>query len=172
MIEGIMWAIAAGVMLGLYALPEKYTRGFEYENTWGLFFLVTMFVVPFIAAYLLLDGLKIFTLIHTDVLVKMAVASLLWGVGIIMWGKAINHIGLSLGFSIFIGTLIFIGSLIPWFVDSAGKFTVNLPSLNVLFTIRNIFLLLSYYILNETCANGEHNLLAEYLRNKVLKELT
>ena len=135
MIEGIIWAIAAGVMLGLYALPEKYTRGFEYENTWGLFFMVTMFLVPFIAAYLLLDGLKIFTLVHTDVLVKMAIASLLWGVGIIMWGKAINHIGLSLGFSIFIGTLIFIGSLIPWFVDSAGKFSVNLPSINVLFTI-------------------------------------
>ena len=130
-----MWAIAAGVMLGLYALPEKYTRGFEYENTWGLFFLVTMFFVPFIAAYLLLDGLKIFTLVDADVLVKMAIASLLWGIGIIMWGKAINHIGLSLGFSIFIGTLIFIGSLIPWFIDSAGKFAVNLPSPSVLFTI-------------------------------------
>ena len=100
MIEGIIWAVAAGVMLGLYALPEKYTRGFEYENTWGLFFLITMFIVPFIAAYLLLDGLKIFTLIESDVLLKMAVASLLWGVGIIMWGKAINHIGLSLGLSL------------------------------------------------------------------------
>ena len=43
----------------------------------------------------------------------MGVASLLWGIGIILWGKAINHIGLSLGFSIFIGTLILIGSLIP-----------------------------------------------------------
>ena len=43
MIEGIIWAVAAGVMLGLYALPEKYTREFEYENTWGLFFLITMY---------------------------------------------------------------------------------------------------------------------------------
>ena len=129
MIEGIIWAVAAGVMLGLYALPEKYTREFEYENTWGLFFLITMFIVPFIAAYLLLDGLKIFTLIDSDVLLKMAVASLLWGVGIIMWGKAINHIGLSLGFSIFIGTLILIGSLIPWFLDR------SLPASNVLYTI-------------------------------------
>ena len=35
MIEGIIWAISAGLLLGLYALPEKYTKGFEYENTWG-----------------------------------------------------------------------------------------------------------------------------------------
>ena len=122
MIEGIIWAIAAGVMLGLYALPEKYTRGFEYENTWGLFFMVTMFLVPFIAAYLLLDGLKIFTLVHTDVLVKMAIASLLWGVGIIMWGKAINHIGLSLGFSIFIGYIQLLPKLINFV---SGNFLID-----------------------------------------------
>ena len=68
----------------------------------------------------MLDGLQIFTLIESQILIKMGVASLLWGIGIILWGKAINHIGLSLGFSIFIGTLILIGSLIPWFIDSAG----------------------------------------------------
>jgi uncharacterized membrane protein YidH (DUF202 family) len=34
-----------------------------------------------------------------------------------MWSKAINHIGLSLGFSIFIGTVILIGSLLPFIVD-------------------------------------------------------
>jgi L-rhamnose-H+ transport protein len=135
MIEGVLWAISAGLLLGLYALPEKYTKGFEYENTWGLFFLITMFTVPLLSSYILLDGLKIYSLIGFQVLLKMSVASLLWGIGIIMWGKAINHIGLSLGFSLFIGTLILIGSLIPWFIDSTGKFGMNFPNLNVLSTI-------------------------------------
>lgn len=34
-----------------------------------------------------------------------------------MWGKAIHHIGVSLGFSLFIGTVILVGSLLPFFVD-------------------------------------------------------
>ncbi|MFL2876908.1 MAG: L-rhamnose/proton symporter RhaT [Pontiellaceae bacterium] len=135
MIEGIIWAILAGLLLGLYALPEKYTKGFEYENTWGLFFLITMFIVPLISSYILLDGLKIYALIESQILIKMGIASLLWGIGIILWGKAINHIGLSLGFSIFIGTLILIGSLIPWFIDSIGGFGMNFPSFKVLSTI-------------------------------------
>ena len=39
MTEGVLWAIFAGLMLGLYALPEKFTKDFKYENTWSLFFL-------------------------------------------------------------------------------------------------------------------------------------
>jgi len=45
-----------------------------------------------------------------------------------MWGKAINHIGLSLGFSLFIGTVILVGSIIPFFVD-------GMPSENTFYTI-------------------------------------
>ena len=135
MLEGIIWAVSAGIMLGLYALPEKFTRNFSYENTWSLFFVITMFIVPYIAAVLLLNGLQIFGMISSSVLVKMGIASLLWGIGVVLWGKAISHIGLSLGFSIFIGTLIFIGSLIPWFIDASGNFQINLPDNNILFTI-------------------------------------
>jgi len=38
-----------------------------------------------------------------------------------LWGKAINYIGVSLGFSLFIGTAILIGSLLPLIVDGLPK---------------------------------------------------
>lgn len=118
MIEGIVLAIFAGVMLGLYALPEKFTADFKYENTWSLFFILTMFVVPIIASIGLIDGFSdIFGNMPRDIWIKMALSSFLWGTGVMMWGKAINHIGLSLGFSIFIGTVILVGSLLPFLVD-------------------------------------------------------
>jgi len=50
---GIITAIAAGIMLGLYALPEKYTKDFEFENTWGLMFFINMLIVPVIAGFVL-----------------------------------------------------------------------------------------------------------------------
>jgi len=129
MIAGIIWAIIAGIMLGLYALPEKFTKDFQFENTWGLMFTINMVVVPLIAGFLLINGFgEVLGSLSSDILLKMAIASILWGIGVMMWGKAINYIGLSLGFSIFIGTVILVGSLLPFIVD-------GLPPSNVFNTI-------------------------------------
>lgn len=129
MIEGVLWSIFAGLMLGLYALPEKFTKEFEFENTWGLFFMINTFIIPNIAAYFMVDNFtEILGAIPTTVLVGMGVASFLWGIGVMMWGKAINYIGLSLGFSLFIGTIILIGSLIPFMID-------GIPEMHVFATI-------------------------------------
>lgn len=129
MIEGILLAIGAGLMLGLYALPEKYTKDFKFENTWGLFFILTMFLVPIVASLTLINDFStVFASVPTDILLKMAGASILWGIGVMMWGKAINHIGLSLGFSLFIGTVILIGSILPFVVE-------GLPPKNTFITI-------------------------------------
>ena len=143
MITGIIWAVLAGLMLGLYALPEKFTKDFEFENTWSLFFAINTFVIPNIAAFTLIDGFgEVLASIPAGVLMGMVVASLLWGIGVMMWGKAINHIGLSLGFSIFIGTIILVGSLIPFMVD-------GLPTMNVFSTIlAGIFVVLIGVIAN------------------------
>ncbi|MEO1009959.1 MAG: L-rhamnose/proton symporter RhaT [Bacteroidota bacterium] len=143
MTEGVLWAIFAGLMLGLYALPEKFTKNFKYENTWSLFFLLTMFVVPILASLILIQGFgDIFLNMPTGIWIKMGLASFLWGIGVMLWSKAINYIGLSLGFSIFIGTVILVGSLLPFIVD-------GLPPTNVLsFILLGILVVLLGIILN------------------------
>lgn len=114
MFIGIAAALLAGTMLGLYALPGKYTQDFEEENKWSLFFILTMFVVPLVATFALMKNVgEVYSGIDSSVLQTMIVSSFLWGVGVMMWGKAIDHIGLSLGFSLFIGTVILIGSILP-----------------------------------------------------------
>jgi drug/metabolite transporter (DMT)-like permease len=115
MLVGVLWALIGGLMLGLYALPGKFTKDFKEENTWGLFFMLTMFVVPLIATFVMMDGVgDIYgTEDIRNALPVMVVTSVLWGIGVMMWGKAIHHIGVSLGFSLFIGTVIFIGSILP-----------------------------------------------------------
>ncbi|WP_089892785.1 L-rhamnose/proton symporter RhaT [Kriegella aquimaris] len=159
MTEGVLWAIFAGLMLGLYALPEKFTKGFKYENTWSLFFLLTMFVVPIIASVTLIQGFgEIFGNMPTDIWIKMGLTSFLWGIGVMMWSKAINHIGLSLGFSIFIGTIILVGSLLPFIED-------GLPPSNVLtFILVGILVVLLGVILN-----GKAGLLREKDEAKLKK---
>lgn len=143
-------------MLGLYALPEKFTKDFKYENTWSLFFILTMFVVPIIASVTLIDGFStIFSEMPTDILVKMGLASFLWGIGVMMWSKAINYIGLSLGFSLFIGTVILVGSLLPFIVE-------DLPPANKLTYI----LIGLFIVLIGIFANGKAGYIREKVENK------
>lgn len=126
MIEGILWAVGAGIMLGLYALPEKYIKGYKYENTWFLFFFMALIVMPIISGFGLINNFTaVLSSIPLDKLVLMIGCSFLWGVGVQLWSKAINYIGVSLGFSIFIGAVIMIGSALPFIVD-------GLPSENSL----------------------------------------
>ncbi len=118
MIIGVFWALLAGIMLGLYALPSKFVKDFDFENTWSLFFILTMFAVPIITTLTFLKGaVEIFTQMPGSKLAVVVIVSFLWGCGVMMWGKAINHIGISLGFSLFIGTVILIGSILPWFIE-------------------------------------------------------
>lgn len=151
MIEGIIIAVFAGLMLGLYALPEKFTKDFKFENTWGLFFMLTMFAVPIVASVVLINGFSdVVAAIPVDVIYEMAAASFLWGIGVMMWGKAINHIGLSLGFSLFIGTVILIGSLLPFVVD-------GIPPTNTFLTILTGLAV----VLIGVIANGKAGLIRE-----------
>jgi len=121
MFIGITWALIGGLMLGLYALPEKFTKDFKEENTWGLFFMLTMFVVPTIATFVMMSGVRdIYGSAEVrNALPVMVVSSVLWGIGVMMWGKAIHHIGVSLGFSLFIGTVILVGSILPLVIGAA-----------------------------------------------------
>ena len=102
-----------------------------------------MFVTPIIASTSLIEGFsEIFGNMPSSIWIKMALASFLWGIGVMMWSKAINHIGLSLGFSIFIGTVILIGSLLPFIVD-------GLPPTNaLLYILGGILVVLLGIILN------------------------
>jgi L-rhamnose-H+ transport protein len=130
MILGILLAVFAGIILGFYALPEKFTKDYAFENTWGMFFFTAMVIFPLLAlAIYSQDMLTVYGTFTGGDLLKMFISSFLWGVGMMMWGKAINHIGLSLGFSLFIGTIILVGSLLPFLVDGLPEKSVLIPIL-------------------------------------------
>ncbi|UMB61752.1 rhamnose/proton symporter RhaT [Lutibacter sp. A80] len=115
---GILLAISAGAMLGFWAMPEKYIKNYSFENAWGLCYLFMLWIIPSIVAFFMIDGFsEVLSDIGSPVLLKMLIPGFLWGIGMMLWGKAINYIGMSLGFSIFIGTIIVVGSLLPWILS-------------------------------------------------------
>ena len=124
MIGGIGLTLLGALFLGTFALPSKYIKGFAWENTWGAFFLMGMLVVPVGVSALVVKDLWA-TYAHADIsgstiFIVMALGCL-WGCGFCCWGYGLEMVGLSLGYSLTMGTMALVGSMTPFFLGNAEK---------------------------------------------------
>ena len=114
MILGLGILVLAGIGGGTVALPQKFIRMFAWENTWGTFWLLWLVVIPAVVIPCYVND--IWTVWYeagaTTIMIPV-VFGLLWGVGCVTFGIAIPMVGLSLGVSLIVGTVMAIGSLIP-----------------------------------------------------------
>jgi len=124
MIAGIGLTLLGALFLGTFALPSKYIKNYEWENTWGAFFLMGMLVVPVGFSALVVKDLWA-TYSHPDIAtstIAIVVAlGALWGCGFCCWGYGLSMVGLSLGYSLTMGTMALVGSMTPFFLGSADK---------------------------------------------------
>ena len=130
-IIGATWAILGSLFLGTFALPSKYVKGYQWENTWGAFFFFAMLVVPIGIASLTVQGLWAgYENVSGLVIFGVIALSFLWGCGFCCWGYGLSMVGLSLGYSLTMGTMALVGSMVPFFIGSAQK-ALTLPGVTV-----------------------------------------
>jgi L-rhamnose-H+ transport protein len=124
MISAIGLTFLGAFFLGTFALPSKYIKNYAWENTWGAFFLMAMLVVPVGVAIFAVNGLW-GTYTHETIsgmtIFIVMVMGALWGAGFCCWGYGLEMVGLSLGYSLNMGTMALMGSMIPFFLGSADK---------------------------------------------------
>ncbi len=122
MFAGIALAMLGAAFLGTFALPSKYIKNYEWENTWGAFFLFAMLVVPVgFAALVVKDLWASYDGVSGTVIFGVLALSFLWGCGFCCWGYGLSMVGLSLGYSLTMGTMALVGSMVPFFLGSADK---------------------------------------------------
>ena len=89
---GSSFVLLAAVCNGTLALPQKFVKGFAWENTWGAFYLFTMVVIPAVVALLFLkSGLATW---HQAGIVRVAIPiafGFLWGCGMTCFGLGIRR---------------------------------------------------------------------------------
>ncbi len=125
MVTGILLAFLSAVFLGVYALPSKYTKGFAWENTWAGFFFFGMFVIPLIVTFTLVNDLwGIYAQIPSWVFFTMFALSFCWGIGNMLWGYSIDSIGMALAFSLFLGVITSIDTVLPLILVPEGQESV------------------------------------------------
>ena len=132
---GIGWTMLGAVFLGTFALPSKYIKNYAWENTWGAFFFFAMLLVPVGFAMLVVKDLwASYEGVSGLVIFGVIALSAMWGAGFCCWGTGLAMVGLSLGYSLTMGTMALVGSMVPFFLGNADK-AVTLPGMLVIFGI-------------------------------------
>ena len=110
------WAllIAAGAANATFSLPMKFVRRWQWENTWAVWTIFALVVLPATFALVFVPSLP--SIYSGSALRAAATVCLLgvgWGLAQVLFGKAIDSIGIGLAFSIVLGLSAASGTLLP-----------------------------------------------------------
>lgn len=115
--------VLAGFLQGTFFLPMTYTKKWEWAHNWFAFSLLGMLLVNWVIAYFTIDN--IFTIIFQipkNKLIIVLLFGLIWGVGAILFGKAMDLLGMALGYPVIMGINAAAGTIIPALIYSPQIF--------------------------------------------------
>ena len=111
---GIETLIIAGVMNASFTIPMKHARKWAWENTWLAWTIFALVVLPFATALVTIPHLSmVYRSAPLDIILEVAGFGAGWGIAQVFFGLAVDMIGITLAFSIVLGTSAAVGSLIP-----------------------------------------------------------
>ena len=128
---GIATLIFAGVTNASFTMPMKYARKWAWENTWLAWTVFALVVLPSAAALATIPNLSmVYRSATPEIILEVCGFGAGWGVAQVFFGLAVDMIGITLAFSIVLGTSAAVGSLIPMVslhrksLDSAAGYAV------------------------------------------------
>lgn len=111
---GFSLLFLAGAMNGSFTLPMKFTRKWAWENTWAIWTIFALFVFPLLLAYSTVPQLSsAYAQAGVGVVLMVAACGAGWGIAQVLFGLAVEAIGIALTFSVVLGLSAAVGSLIP-----------------------------------------------------------
>jgi L-rhamnose-H+ transport protein len=105
---GLGMTLVAGLLAGNSMLPMKFVRRWQWENTWLVFSLVSLVLIPWALAFALVDRLGP---LYASLPASAYAAPLLFGL-------SVARLGLALGYAIIIALGAVLGTLVPLFVQN------------------------------------------------------
>lgn len=109
-----MLLIVAGLANATFGLPMKYVRRWEWENTWALWSLLALIILPAVLAFSCVPSIPAVYreagAATTGIVFLLGAA---WGLAQVLFGKAMDAIGIGLTFSIVLGLSAAAGSVLP-----------------------------------------------------------
>src|ERR1700676_1956745 len=111
--SGIATLIFAGVTNASFTMPMKYARKWAWENTWLAWTVFALVVLPFAAALATIPNLSmVYRSATPEIILEVCGFGAGWGIAQVLFGLAVDMIGITLAFSVVLGTSAAVGSLI------------------------------------------------------------
>ena len=111
---GLLILILAGVMNASFTLPMKYTRRWAWENTWLAWTIFALLLLPPLVACASVPHLaEVYRAASAHILTQVVLFGAGWGVSQILFGLAVDSIGIALTFSLVLGTSAAVGTIVP-----------------------------------------------------------
>lgn len=114
---GVAEVLVGGVLNGSFVAPMKRMQQWRWENSWLVYSISGLLVVPCVIASLTVPHL-IQTLENSpsSALWQVVLFGLGWGVGSVLFGIGVNRLGLAVGYGIILGLIAPIGTFLPLLV--------------------------------------------------------
>jgi L-rhamnose-H+ transport protein len=122
LVLGIPLSLVAGIFLGTFAWPMKKVRKWQWENTWLIYSVWALVIIPWAWALYTVPGLfSVYRDAGTPVLVTVFLFGSAWGVASIGFGIGVSMLGLALGTAIILGLNNALGSILPIIIYTPGE---------------------------------------------------
>lgn len=111
---GLLILVVAGVINASFTLPMKFTRRWAWENTWLAWTVFALILLPIVTTFGTVPHLgELYHSVSQSILAEVILFGAGWGVAQVLFGLAIDAIGIALTFSLVMGTSAAVGSLVP-----------------------------------------------------------
>jgi L-rhamnose-H+ transport protein len=111
---GLLLILAGGAMQGSFTVPQKFLRGSAWEVGWLLYSLAGMVLFPWLLVALIIpQPLQVYANTGFAPLALAALFGAGWGIGSVLFGLGVAHVGTALAFAIIISLTAAVGSIVP-----------------------------------------------------------
>jgi L-rhamnose-H+ transport protein len=116
---GLLLTLVAGVCSGNCMLPMKFAKRWPWENTWLVFSVVSLVILPWALALTLVNHLgAVYAALPASVFAAPFAFGAGWGIAQVLFGLSVARLGMALGYAIIVGLGALLGTLVPLFVKN------------------------------------------------------
>jgi L-rhamnose-H+ transport protein len=120
---GLALTVLSGICSGNSMLPMKFARRWQWENTWLVFSLFSLLILPWALAFLLAGNLRsLYCSLFPGQLLLPLILGIAWGVAQVLFGLSIARLGQALSFAIVISLGSLGGTLVPLIFKNRAVF--------------------------------------------------
>lgn len=113
-VSGLLLLVFAGAMNASFTMPMKFTRRWAWENTWLAWTIFALLLLPVVVTSATVPELgAVYRSTDTRILLEVIGFGTGWGVAQVLFGLAVDAIGIALSFSLVLGTAAAVGTLVP-----------------------------------------------------------